>query len=164
MFIIRGHAGVMSGAKISAWPSNPGINVNTVLRVNRHSGTITSHRYNGDIIKREATNGSPFENRGKAATLYSITLDLFFFYHLRLLFPLLPINFSYWPRTDDTNTIYITQRNRNRANKKKICETRSPKQHLLVSVRRLIESLCAVNAVECSLTNILTYLAQLVLH
>lgn len=40
----------------------------------------------------------------------------------------------------------------------------SPKQHLLVSVRRLIESLCAVNAVECSLTNILTYLAQLVLH
>lgn len=78
MFIIRGHAGVMSGAKISARPSNPGINVNTVLRVNRHSGTITSHRYNGDIIKREATNGSPFENRGKAATLYSITLDLFF--------------------------------------------------------------------------------------
>lgn len=95
MFIIRGHAGVMSGAKISAWPSNPGINVNTVLRVNRHSGTITSHRYNGDIIKREATNGSPFENRGKAATLYSITSDLFLFYHLRLLFPLLPINFSY---------------------------------------------------------------------
>lgn len=79
MFIIRGHARLMSGAKISAWPSNPGINVNTVLRVNRHSGTITSHRYNGDIIKREATNGSPFENRGKAATLYSITLDLFFF-------------------------------------------------------------------------------------
>lgn len=78
MFIIRGHGGVMSGAKISALPSNPGINVNTVLRVNRHSGTITaSRRYNGDIIKREATNGSPFENRGKVATLYSITLDLF---------------------------------------------------------------------------------------
>lgn len=80
MFIIRGHAGVMSGAKISARPSNPGINVNTVLRVNRHCGTITGHRYSGDIIKREATNGPPFENRGKAATLYSITLDLFFFF------------------------------------------------------------------------------------
>lgn len=149
----------MSGAKLSARSSNPGINVNTVVQVNRHSCTITSHRYNADIIKREATNGSPFENRGKVATLYSITLD-FFFLH-RLLFPLFPINFSCWKWTD-TNTIYIMQCNRNRANK--ICKTHSPKQHLLVSVCRLIESLCAVNSVECSLTNILTYLAQLVLH
>lgn len=102
---------------------------------------------------------APFENRGKVATLYSITLDLFFFHCL--LFPLFPINFSCC-RWTDRNTIYITQCNRNRANK--ICETHSPKQHLLVSVCRLIESLCAVNSVECSLTNILTYLAQLVLH
>lgn len=148
------------GETASARSSDPGINVNTVVQVNRHSCTITSHRYNADIIKWEATNGSPFENRGKVATLYSITLDLFSPPH-RLLFPLLPINFSCC-RWTDTNTIYITQRDRNRANK--ICKTHSPKQHLLVSVRRLIESLCAVNSVECSLTNILTYLAQLVLH
>lgn len=32
------------------------------------------------------------------------------------------------------------------------------------SVRRLNESLCAVISDDCSLTNILTYLVQLVLH
>lgn len=81
IFITAGHTGVVSGAKLkcelfTSW------NVNTVVWVNRHSCTITSHCYTADIIKGEATNGPPFENRSKAATLYSyITLDFFFHPH-----------------------------------------------------------------------------------
>lgn len=127
--------------------------------VNRHSCTITSHCYTADIIKREATNGPPFENRSKVATLYSITLDFF------------SPTASYFPFFQSISAVangliqtqfLLCNTIRNKTNK--ISKIRSPKQHLLVSVCRLIESLCAVISVECSLTNILTYLVQLVLH
>lgn len=150
----------MLGAKLSARSSHPEINVNTVIWVNRHSCTITRHRYTADIIRREATNAPPFENRSKVATLYSITL-VFFFPPLPLISHLFN---QFHPLRMDCykHNFYLRHTIRNKAYKiSKIC---SPKQHLLVSVCRLIESLCAVISVECSLTNIITYLVQLVLH
>lgn len=74
IFITTGHTGVMLGAKLSARSSHLEINVNTVIWVNRHSCTITRHRYTADIIRREATNAPSFENGSREATLYSITL------------------------------------------------------------------------------------------
>lgn len=129
--------------------------------VNRHPCTITSQCYTADIIRRGTyvTNGPPFENSSKVATLYSITLD--FFPPLPLISPL-SNQFHLLPMHWYKHNFHLRTRIRHKANK--ICEIYSPKQHLLVSACRLIESLCAVISVECSLTNILTYLVQLVLH
>lgn len=91
----------------------------------------------------------------------------YIFHHLRFFSPAAPYFPSFQSISSAANGLlqtnfYSGNRIRNKANK--ICKICSPKQHLLVSVCRLIESLCAVISVECSLTNILTYLVQLVLH
>lgn len=81
------------------------------------------------------------------------------------LFPLFPLNFIYcqWPDTVQNTIFYLCSKRRHKANKN-LQGTQSTTRFARVHVCRLIGMLCVVISAECSLTNILTYLVQLVLH